>query len=178
MGLSLNRTLQRLKEGTEALVSPPLRATWSLRHFGLTKVPLLLYCMPTVRTLDQRVAEVEIPLNWRTRNHYRSMYFGALAVGADCAAGYLAQHVIEHTGGGVQLLFSDFHAVFHRRPEDDVLFTCAEGELIAEMVAEARRTGERVTRPVTVRATVPKRGKEPVATFTLGLSLKQGRAKA
>ena len=177
MGLSLNRTLQRLKEGTEALVSPPLRATWSLRHFGLTKVPLLLYCMPTVRTLDQRVAEVEIPLNWRTRNHYRSMYFGALAVGADCAAGYLAQHVIEHSGGGVQLLFADFHADFHRRPEADVVFRCAAGEQIADMVADARCTGERITRPVTVVASVPSRSKDAVATFTLGLSLKQGRAR-
>ena len=36
------------------------------------------------------------------------------------------------------------------------------------------RTGERVTIPVDVVATVPKRyGDEPVARFTLGLSLKK-----
>lgn len=177
MVLSLQRSLQRLKDGRDQLFSAEQRATWSLRSFGLTKVPLLLYCMPRVRRLDDRVADVELPLNWRTRNHYRSMYFGALAVGADCAAGYLAQHVIERTGGGVQLLFADFHAVFHRRPEADVLFRCEAGDQVADMVAEARRTGERVTRPVTVTAYVPSRSKEAVATFTLGLSLKQGRPR-
>jgi len=39
------------------------------------------------------------------------------------------------------------------------------------------RTGQRVTLPVEVVATVPSRyGDEPVARFTMGLSLKQRKA--
>ena len=48
--------------------------------------------------------------------------------------------------------------------------------------AEADRTGERVTLPVEIVATVPDRhGDEPVARFTLGLSVKRrdvSRARA
>jgi hypothetical protein len=41
-------------------------------------------------------------------------------------------------------------------------------------VEETDRTGERVTLPVEVVATVPKKyGDEPVARFTMGLSLKR-----
>lgn len=172
--MGLTQQLQRLKTSAQAMVGPNTRATWSLRGFGLTKVPLLLYCLPSIEALDEDTCAVKIPLTWRTRNHYRSMYFGALAVGADCAAGYLATHIIEAAGGGVQLLFRDFQATFKRRPEGDTVFTCTDGPAIQQMVADARRTGERINRQVQVVATVPSRSAEPVAEFSLGLSLKRG----
>ena len=33
--------------------------------------------------MDARALRIRIPLGWRTRNHLGSMYFGALATGAD-----------------------------------------------------------------------------------------------
>jgi hypothetical protein len=43
-------------------------------------------------------------------------------------------------------------------------------------MGEAARTGQRVTLPVEVVATVPDRyGDEPVARFTMGLSVKERR---
>jgi acyl-coenzyme A thioesterase PaaI-like protein len=171
----VSQAIGALHRGAERALTPEQRATWSLRAFGLTKVPLLLYCGPRVARLDEAACDIDIPLTWRTRNHYRSMYFGALAVGADCAAGLLALHHVELSHRPVQLLFKDLHAQFLRRPEGDVRFSCHDGLAVQELVADAVRTGERVQHMVQVVATVPARGAEPVAIFDLTVSLKQTR---
>ena len=154
---------------------PNLRSTWEIRSFGLTKVPLILYCMPTVIRLDDAVCAVRIPLNWRTRNHYRSMYFGCLAVGADVAGGFLAMHHTRKSPRPVGLLFKDFKADFLKRPEADVVFRSEDGPAMAALVQEALDTGKRVNGVTHVTATTPSLlGDEPVAKFALTVSLKAG----
>jgi acyl-coenzyme A thioesterase PaaI-like protein len=167
-----------LSDSLQHVVKPTVRATWGLRAFGLTKVPLLLYCGPIVRTLDETQCVVEIPLTWRTKNHYRSMYFGALAVGADCAAGLIAMHHIDLRGEPVQLLFKDLHADFLKRPEGDVHFICKEGAAVKALVDEAIRTGERVNHKLRIEAVVPSTNAMPVAVFDVTLSLKKARANS
>jgi acyl-coenzyme A thioesterase PaaI-like protein len=157
-------------------VPKTLRDTWMLRGFGALKVPVILYCMPTVLQLDDAACSIKIPLGWRTRNHYKSMYFGVLAVGADCASGLLAQHLAAESGKNVQLLFKDFHADFHRRATGDVVFTCPDGAKVSKLVARAAAAPERVNEKVTVIATVPSQSDEVVAEFTLTLSLKQAKS--
>ena len=55
-----------------------------------------------------------------------------------------------------------------------MLFTCEDGEAIGALVSRAIGSGEREELPVRIVATVPdKLGEEPVADFTLTLSLKR-----
>jgi hypothetical protein len=76
--------------------------------------------------------------------------------------------------GKVALIFKDFHADFLKRAEGDVRFTCEQGREIRALVRKALASGERESLPVHVTATVPsKLGDEPVAQFTLTLSLKR-----
>jgi hypothetical protein len=54
------------------------------------------------------------------------------------------------------------------------VFRSRDGAKIREAVERADASGERVTVPIEVVATVPKKyGDEPVARFTMGLSLKR-----
>jgi acyl-coenzyme A thioesterase PaaI-like protein len=150
-----------------------LRETLFLRLFSL-RVPVLLFLGPRVERLDDARCEVAVPLRWRSRNHVGSMYFGALCAGADVAGGLHAARAIRERHPRVGLLFADVQARFLKRADGDVRFTCADGARIAEAVERADATGERVTIPVDVVATVPSRyGDEPVARFTLGLTLKR-----
>jgi hypothetical protein len=65
-------------------------------------------------------------------------------------------------------------AEFFKRAEGDVHFTCDQGHEISKLVADAIESAERVESPVNVIARVPdKFGEEPVARFTLVLSLKK-----
>jgi acyl-coenzyme A thioesterase PaaI-like protein len=147
--------------------------TLMLRSFGLLKVPMILFTSPVVEELNAHRAVVRIPLSWRTKNHWGSMYFGALAVGADSAGGILAmQHINAQKPAKFSLVFKDFKADFLRRPTEDVRFVCEEGEAIAAMVAQADKTGERQNYPLKILAFIASE-KSPVATFTLTLSIKR-----
>jgi hypothetical protein len=102
------------------------------------------------------------------------MYFGALAIGADCAGGMLAMDQIRRSGAQVSLVFKAFQATFLKRPESDVYFICEDGQAIREQVSRAIASGERITEPMTIQAAVkaPDGSFEPAASFVLELSLK------
>ena len=155
------------------LLSERTRETFSLRWFGLTKIPLLFYVGVSVTEISHERMVVRIPLRRRTRNHLGSMYFGALCAGADCAAGAFAMHLIKQQPKHISLVFKDFSAEFLKRAEGDVDFICDQGKEIAELVAKAVASDERVERQLEVIATVPSLSDEPVARFKLTLSLKK-----
>jgi hypothetical protein len=151
-----------------------IRETLFLRAFSFFKIPLIFFLSPRVLELDDKRTEIKIPLSNRAKNHLRSMYFGALCVGADCAGGLLAMKLIRESGQKVSLIFKDFKAAFHKRAEGDVHFVCTQGDEIRALVEKAIQSGERVNMPVHIAALVPsKNGSEPVANFTLTLSLKK-----
>jgi acyl-coenzyme A thioesterase PaaI-like protein len=141
------------------------------------RIPTLLFLSPSVVRLDDDCCVVKIPFGWRTRNHVGSMYVGALCAGADLASGLNAARLIRTRYRGVSLVFADIQGDFLKRADGDVLFRSDDGPRIAQAVQQADGTGERVTLPVRVVATVPdKYGEEPVARFTMGLSLKRRSA--
>src|SRR5690606_18911233 len=95
------------------------------------------------------------------------------AAGADLAAGFHAVAEIRRTRKPIALIFKNMQCDFLKRAEADVVFQVNEGILIKDLVTKAIETGERVDLPVSVIATCPtKLGDEPVAQFTLTLSLK------
>jgi len=148
--------------------------TLYLRYFGLRKIPLLFFVRPSVVEWTPERMTFKIPLSRRSKNHLGSMYFAVLAAGADLAAGFLAMEAIRQSGEPIALIFKNVTADFLKRAEGDVYFTCEEGILVTDLVQKAIETGDRVEMPVPVTATVPdKLGDEPVARFTLTLSLKR-----
>lgn len=149
------------------------KATFFLWGFALFKVPLILYLKPTVVRLDGETAEIKVKLKRRSKNHLNSMYFGALAIGADVAGGLVAMHAIHLEKQAMAPVFKSVQAEFLRRPEADVHFTCRDGAAVREMVRRAAASGERETMPIRINATTPVlSGDDPVATFELQLSVK------
>jgi acyl-coenzyme A thioesterase PaaI-like protein len=148
-----------------------LTPTAQLKLFGLMKIPLLFLVNPKVVQMNGEVCEVKIPLNYMTKNHLGSMYFGTMAVGADCV---VAMHALHIAGGtsDISVVFKDFHAEFLKRAESDVIFRCEAGERVKDLVRKAKETRERVTEAIPVEAFVLRGQRETVAKFTLGLSLK------
>ncbi len=138
------------------------------------KIPMFLWLGPRVLELDEDGCALEIPLGWRSRNHLGSMYVGALCAGADLASGLNAARLIQARYRRVKLVFADMRCEFLKRADGDVVFRSREGRRVAEAVRRTDATGDRVTLPIDVVATVPRRyGDEPVARFTMGLSLKR-----
>ena len=150
-----------------------LKQTLALRAYGLVKIPFLFIASPSVVKLNDKECEAKIPLNFITKNHLGSMYFGVLAMGADLACGLMGMEAIRRSGKKVDLIFKDFKAEFLKRAESDVHFHCRDGKKIQNQVNEAVRKGERVSRTYRILATTPKiSGNDPVAKFDLTLSVK------
>ena len=151
-----------------------IRETVALRTWAFAKIRLISYVRTRVVDVTDERCEIVVPLSWRTRNHLRSMYFGALCIGADAAAALIGLRASRNAGGRVAVIFKDMQAEFLKRAEADVHFACEEGREISELIAKADATGERLNLPIHVVATVPKLfGAEPIARFILTLSVKR-----
>jgi acyl-coenzyme A thioesterase PaaI-like protein len=150
------------------------KATWSLRLFAWTRIPLIAVLRPTLLAADAESCVVRLPLSWLARNHLGSLYFGALCIGADLAGGLIVMNLIRARKSPVAFLFKDFHADFHKRAEGPTVFSCHDGALLRDLLDRAEASGEREEGTVKVIATVPdKLGDEPVATFRLTISMKK-----
>ncbi|HYT31210.1 MAG TPA: DUF4442 domain-containing protein [Thermoanaerobaculia bacterium] len=151
-----------------------IRQTLALRAWAFRKIRMISYVRPTVVELTDERCEIRIPLSWRTRNHLRSMYFGALCTGADAAAAVIGLRAVEKQREKFSILFKDVRGEFFKRAEGDTHFVCEQGREILALLDRARTSGERESLPVHIVATVPKLlGAEPVARFTLTLSAKR-----
>lgn len=150
-------------------VPKPLRSTLIMRGFGLFKIPLLFACSPRVLELSENVCRVQIPFRKVVKNHLGSVYFGAMAIGADTCVGMLAMDKITESGESISLVFKDFKANFLKRAEGHTIFVCEQGQEISELVLKTIRSGERQHRTILASAQV---NGEAVAEFELTLSLK------
>lgn len=150
------------------------RANRLLFIAGIFKIRLIGLVRPRIIGLSSDQITIRIPLNFLTKNHLNSMYFGSLAIGADLAAGFMAFYFSRILDIPVQLVFSKVEGTFHKRPDAAVFFICEDGKTILEMLDETRLSNDRVTRPIHVKAYLSESLDEPpVASFVLGLSLKK-----
>lgn len=148
-----------------------------LRAFGHLKIPLLSYIKPKILVLDEEKLEILVPLNRRSKNHLGSMYFGALMIGADAAAGFYAAKLMIQENYPINFVFRDAKASFIKRPTADVLFSCDEGAKIRAALEKAMQTSERQDIPLTVVCSCPEIGSDAVAEIHLTLSIKKKKEK-
>jgi hypothetical protein len=156
-----------------------LKLTAFLNLFGLTKVPLILFCAPRVVEVTDEKFVLKIPLTYRTKNHLKSMYFAALAVGAEISVAAPAVLAIHETHQKIDFVFKDFEAQFLKRPDGDVHFVCEDVKAVMALVEEAKTNPERVERKINGYAIVPSNDeKEHVMTYKLTLSLKNRKFRS
>ena len=155
-------------------LKPTTVDTILLRIFCLINIPLIYYLKPHVVEAGPNRCIIKIPLNRRSKNHVRSMYFGSLSVGADLTGGFMAMKAIEKTNRRIKFVFKNFHADFTKRAHGDVFFISEEGANILKTVQECNEKKERTEVPFYVKAyTLNEQGERiDVATFTLTLSVK------
>ena len=143
---------------------------WFLFLLGVKKIPMIAYLRPKLILLNDNDAVVKIKLRRRSKNHLKSMYFGALAVGADVAGGLHAFYFAEKMGQKVSFAFKGIKADFLKRAESDIIFKSSEGRLVEKAMQKSHSDRERVNQPIKIEAI--NSDQEVVAIFELIVSVR------
>jgi len=138
--------------------------------FGIFRIPLIGFLRPRILRVDEKEVNVRIRLQRRSKNHLGSMYFGALAIGADLAAGIHAFYFAEKSGVKVSFAFKSMSAEFLKRAESNIIFITKDGNIIEKAVEESLLSKKRVNKMVKVEAMNEQN--ECVASFEMGVSIK------
>lgn len=110
---------------------------------GLLKIPVIGFVGPKLLELTDSTSEIKLKLRRRTKNHLGSMYFGAMMVGAELAAGVFVLNWMSRNKDKFTFVFSHAEGDFNRRAESDVIFRCGNGSEVLELFEKSRLTGER-----------------------------------
>lgn len=141
--------------------------------FAITKVPMIFFARPRIKTIADTEARVILPYKRRNRNHVRSLYIGAHTIGADLCVGLLAMHHIQKINPKIVLIFKDLSCEYLKKAMGPTEFICLEGEAIADLVERAHMTKERQNLKVKGHAVSHVEGQEVhVLNFSITLSVK------
>ncbi len=143
---------------------------WLLFLLSRFKIPMIGYVRPKLLLLNDTDVELKIKLRRRSRNHLNSMYFGALAIGADVAAGIHTFYFAEKMNKKVSFAFKGIKGDFLKRAESDVTFKCNQGQLIREAIEKSAHEQVRVNENILVEAFDDVN--EIVATFEMLVSVR------
>ena len=143
---------------------------WLLFLLARFKIPMIGFVRPKLVELNDETSEIRIKLRRKSKNHLNSMYFGALAVGADVSAGIHVFYFSKKMKRPVSFAFKSMSAEFLKRAESDITFTSNQGAVVEAAMKKSAETGERINEPIDVIAT--DNSGEAVATFVLVVSVK------
>jgi len=143
---------------------------WKLWLLGKFKIPLIGYTGVSLLELNHTTVKAKVKLKRRTKNHLNSMYFGALAIGADVAGGIHAFYFAQLHNKKVKFAFKGMNSEFIMRAESDCIFVSNDGAKVEAAILKSIETQERVNE--TTHVEVFNMNKELVATFELIVSVK------
>lgn len=158
-------------------LSPRHRMTALVNGLSALKIPLLAFCTPNIKEITDTRTAVKVRLDWRTGNHLGVMYFGALAMGAELSIALKAIQKIEESKKRIDFIFKDFNAQFKKRADGHVLFICDEADKVADLIARAVLTEDRLEGTYHGRAVLEEKPEEVVMEYTLTLSVKNRSKK-
>jgi hypothetical protein len=131
---------------------------------------MIHFVRPKLVSIDEDQCVIRIRLCRRSKNHLNSMYFGALAVGADIAAGIQAYYFSDLEKKKISLAFKSMSVDFLKRAETDIFFKSSQGNEILQMIHNSFNQSVRVNQLIEVHA--ENSLGEIVAIFKMELSLK------
>lgn len=160
------------------IFSEKLKLTFFINMYGLVKIPLVLFIGPRVVESTAQKFILKVPLSRRVKNHLNSMYFGALAIGAELSIAAAAVVAITESKQKIDFVFKDFKADFLKRGEGDVFFVFEDVETVVQLIQDSLSSEERLEKKMKGYAYVPAKSSEPIMTYELTLSVKNRSKKS
>jgi len=121
------------KNKIEKLANSPFK----MRLFMLWKLPLAFFARLRVEEMNMEKASVSLPYNFMNKNPFQSIYFAALSMAAELSTGILAMAHVEKNPIPVSMLVLSMKAEFVKKAKTRITFTCRQGALLEETIAQS-----------------------------------------
>lgn len=148
---------------------------FKLKMFFLKKMPMGFISGLRITSIDKKHASISVPYNYLTQNPFRSMYFAVQSMAAELSSGVLAISEVMSASKPVSMLVFDMKAQFSKKAKSKIIFTCNDGEAIANAVQKAIETNEGQT--VTVTSTGIDANGDIVSVFSFTWTFKTKSVK-
>ena len=110
--------------------------------FTFFKLPAAFWSGVRVKVLNENECHVKVKHTWFTQNPFKSMYFAIQAMGAELSTGALVMYHVKKNEGNISMLVAQNKAVFTKKATGKIIFTCQQGQLVAETIEKALVTKE------------------------------------
>ncbi len=150
---------------------PSLSNKFKLLKMGI-KTPMLSWSGVKVLVDTSDRTEFLVPLSWRTRNSWGTLFFAAIASGVDVCGAWSALRIAEQNCVGV--LYKEMNIKFLRRVDEDLRLVCTDVSIIQACALQAAQSGERVNVSIKVQGYCDSySSQQPVVSADLQLSMKK-----
>ena len=143
---------------------------FKFRMFLFSKLPGAFFSGIAVKEFDAEKAIVTIPYKWFTQNPFGSTYFACLAMAAEMSTGLLAMMCTYKSNPPISMLVTGLEASYFKKAIGVTTFTCLQGMIIYQCIAEAIKTGNGTS--IKVTSTGKNNAGEIVAIFNITWSFK------
>jgi len=113
-----------------------------LNTFLLVKLPSAFICGVRVKQISTSQCTVTVKHRWINQNPFNSMYFAVQAMAAELTTGALVMYHIKNSGKKISMLVANNKGSFTKKAKGRITFTCMDGNLIANAIAQTVATGE------------------------------------
>jgi hypothetical protein len=145
------------------------------KFFLFVKLPSAFFSGVKMISINNEKCEVSVPYKWFSQNPFSSTYFACLAMAAEMSTGLFAfGHCYKRTPQ-VSMLVGNMEGSFHKKAKGKTIFTCTDGEAIANIIDLAITSGESQT--ITANAEGNNADGELVAAFKFVWTFKVKTAK-
>jgi hypothetical protein len=142
----------------------------TINRFLLAKLPSAWFCGVRLKSIDDKTCTVSVKHRWINQNPFKSMYFAVQNMAAELSTGALVMKSIKDSNTKVSMLVVKASSEYYKKATGRITFTCKNGALVSETIANAIRDKEGKTMTLDVVA-INEEGTE-VSTFQFTWSVK------
>lgn len=117
----------------------------NLNLYLLKSLPSAYFSGVRVVTIAKNSCIVKVKHKWFNQNPFKSMYFAVQNMAAELTTGALVMKAIKDADKKVSMLVLNQKSQFTKKATGTITFTCEQGDLIEQKVAEAIKTKQGVS---------------------------------
>ena len=117
-------------------------STGKVNTFMFFKLPSAWWSGVRLTYMDESKAIASVKHRWVNQNPFKSMFWAIQGIAAELVTGAMVSDQIRESGKKISMLVQNNTANFSKKATGRITFTCEDGHLIKEALANTIETGE------------------------------------